>query len=75
MLRFGPSRAQVLAFLGVKKLRSGLECMDFAAESKVMDHQPIYNYKKDPYIQAKENNHLPDVVTQGVLMGLYGNTQ
>lgn len=49
--------------------------MDFAAESKVMDHQPIYNYKKDPYIQAKENNHLPDVVTQGVLMGLYGNTQ
>lgn len=49
-------------------------CLDFAAEDKVMDHQPIYIYKKDPYMQVEENGHLPDVVIQGVLMGLYGST-
>ncbi|XP_021919191.1 sorting nexin-24-like isoform X3 [Zootermopsis nevadensis] len=75
MFRFGPSRAEVLAFLGVKKLKDSLECMDFAAEDKSMDHQPIYNYKKDPYMQVEENSNLPDVVTQGVLLGLYGNSQ
>ncbi|KAJ9584214.1 hypothetical protein L9F63_021449 [Diploptera punctata] len=74
MLRFGPSRAQVLAFLGVKKLKAGLECIDFNSENKAMEHQPIFNFKKDPYVKAEESNHLPDVVTQGVLLGLYGNT-
>ncbi|PSN50391.1 Sorting nexin-24 [Blattella germanica] len=75
MLRFGPSRAQVLSFLGVKKLKGSLECMDFNSEAKAMEHQPIYNFKKDPYIHAEDNSHLPDVVTQGVLLGLYGNIQ
>jgi hypothetical protein len=49
--------------------------MDFAIEDKAIGHQPIYNYKKDPYMQVEENSHLPDVVTQGVLLGLYGNSQ
>ena len=47
--------------------------MDFNSEDKAMDHQPIFNFKKDPYIKAEESNHLSDVVTQGVLLGLYGN--
>jgi hypothetical protein len=38
-----------------------------------MDHPPIYNYKEDPYMQVDGKSHLPDVVIQGVLMGLYGN--
>lgn len=48
-------------------------CTDFAVQDKSMDHPPIYNYKEDPYMQVDGKSHLPDVVIQGVLMGLYGN--
>jgi hypothetical protein len=48
--------------------------LDFAVEDKALGHQPIYNYKKDPYTQVEENSNLPDVVIRGVLMGLYGNS-
>jgi len=75
MLKFGPSCAQVLAFLGVKKLKGSLECTDFAVQDKTLDHPPIYNYKEDPYMQLEGKSHLPDIVIQGVLMGLYGNFQ
>lgn len=50
-------------------------CTDFAVQDKTLDHPPIYNYKEDPYMQLGGKSHLPDIVIQGVLMGLYGNFQ
>ncbi|XP_067015583.1 sorting nexin-22 isoform X3 [Anabrus simplex] len=75
MLRFGPSRDQVLAFLGISKPRPTEVSVEATSEVKSLDHQPIYKYDKDPYIDSERKSALPDVVTQGVLMALYGKTQ
>ena len=48
--------------------------MDFSSDDKAMDHQPIFSFTTDPYIKAEESTHLPDIITEGVLLGLYGNS-
>nr|CAD7267176.1 unnamed protein product [Timema shepardi]CAD7577987.1 unnamed protein product [Timema californicum] len=73
MLRFGPSRAQVFAFLGIQRPRQELSCAEIIPVEQVFEHQPIYMYKKDPYLDGGVSTNLPDVVTQGVLSGLYGS--
>nr|CAD7401726.1 unnamed protein product [Timema poppensis] len=48
-------------------------CAEIIPVEQVFEHQPIYMYKKDPYLDGGVSTNLPDVVTQGVLSGLYGS--
>lgn len=75
MLRFGPSRDQVLAFLGINKCHSTGESEGVPTSDKTLNHQPIYIYKKDPFVEYERKSSLPDIVTEGVLMALYGKSQ
>ncbi|GLH01609.1 hypothetical protein R5R35_001411 [Gryllus longicercus] len=75
MLRFGPCRDQVLAFLGITKTRTSEEQEGTAVGEKALNHQPIYIYKKDPFLEYERKSSLPDIVTEGVLMALYGKSQ
>ena len=34
-------------------------------------HQPVFHFHCDPYIQADTTSTLPDIVTNGVLLGVY----
>lgn len=34
-------------------------------------HYPIITFTCDPYLSSKKHTSLPDIVTQGVLLGIY----
>lgn len=36
-----------------------------------LGHHPVLTFHCDPYIQADSTSSLPDVVTNGVLLGIY----
>ncbi|KAM5291686.1 sorting nexin-22 [Ctenodactylus gundi] len=40
--------------------------------SSQLHHRPVVSFCRDPYICSPSPEHLPDVVVNGVLQGLYG---
>lgn len=69
MLKLSSTKHQVLNFLGVdnnQPLRTNNKRI------QTLTHQPIFHYNYDPYVQANVSSSLPDIVTNGVLHGIYG---
>ncbi|XP_063225254.1 sorting nexin-24-like [Bacillus rossius redtenbacheri] len=72
VLRAGPGRAQVLAFLGLPPPGDETEeCASDVPVEPVIEHRGVYTYESDPYLESEACCSLPDVVAQGVLSGLY----
>lgn len=40
-------------------------------DSNTLGHHPVLTFHCDPYVQADSTSSLPDVVTNGVLLGIY----
>ncbi|XP_015112764.1 sorting nexin-24-like isoform X2 [Diachasma alloeum] len=83
MLQLPSTRQQVLEFLGIegakrtgrillKRLDGKSGSTSTAAHvSPVVGHHPVITFKCDPYVTAESQSGLPDIVTQGVLLGFY----
>ncbi|XP_012228759.1 sorting nexin-22-like [Linepithema humile] len=79
MLRLLATKQQVLNFLGIEneesnashkrieKVANGL----MHDHPNILGHHPILTFHCDPYVQADSTSSLPDVVTNGVLLGIY----
>ncbi|XP_026285482.1 sorting nexin-24-like [Frankliniella occidentalis] len=62
-------QSQILTFLGLPKASTHGMCTGNMDGS--MGHQPVFIYRKDPYMQPDSKSDLPDVVVSGMLMALY----
>ncbi|KAK3922629.1 Sorting nexin-24 [Frankliniella fusca] len=67
-LQSASCRSQILSFLG---LPSPSTQDSYDALSVEMAHQPVFIYRKDPYLQPDSKSDLPDVVVNGMLMAMY----
>lgn len=61
MMKFGPSRTQVMAFLGISPTTNRMG-------PKSVDHQPVFRV-----VMALEprRSNLPDIITDGVVAAIY----
>ncbi|XP_043282582.1 sorting nexin-24-like [Venturia canescens] len=83
MLRLETTKKQVLEFLGIEGIRQPenirkrtVQESDTSRTNQMFDcpsigHQPVMTFKHDPYLQTQSDTRLPDIVTQGVLLGIY----
>ncbi|XP_066598833.1 sorting nexin-24-like [Prorops nasuta] len=79
MLRISATKQQVLNFLGIDGRATGVshrrmqksEVGAKDAPSNTLDHHPVLSFNCDPYIQTETKTSLPDIVTSGVLLGIY----
>ncbi|EZA47274.1 sorting nexin-24 [Ooceraea biroi] len=77
MLRLLATKQQVLNFLGIEnqEARASYQRMHNAGSMHhhpdTLGHHPVITYHCDPYVQADSTSDLPDVVTNGVLLGIY----
>ncbi|XP_046661690.1 sorting nexin-24-like [Homalodisca vitripennis] len=65
MIKFGPSRAQIMTFLGISDNISERET------TKSVSHQPVFRV----FLTSSHHpsrNKLPDIITEGVLSAIYG---
>ncbi|KAM0731177.1 Sorting nexin-24 [Formica fusca] len=77
MLHLLATKQQVLNFLGIedqgftshKRLYKATNCS--IHNPNTLGHHPVLTFHCDPYIQADSTSSLPDVVTNGVLLGIY----
>ncbi|XP_046485697.1 sorting nexin-24 isoform X6 [Neodiprion pinetum] len=81
MLRLSSTKQQVLNFLGIEnRAQNTNERMNGQVgigdpkqvRSLTLRHHPILTFQCDPYIQANTTSSLPDIVTNGVLVGTLG---
>ncbi|XP_001607242.2 sorting nexin-24 [Nasonia vitripennis] len=79
MLRLASTKQQVLNFLGIDGANSeiyhkGMQKI-FKDENIVqcssLQHHPVLTFQCDPYVHVNETTSLPDIVTNGVLLGIY----
>ncbi|XP_014478149.1 PREDICTED: sorting nexin-22-like [Dinoponera quadriceps] len=79
MLRLMATKQQVLNFLGIeiqetdvpyKRIHKTVNSLRHS-HSNTLRHHPVLTFHSDPYIQADPTSSLPDVVTNGVLLGIY----
>ncbi|XP_058799380.1 sorting nexin-24-like [Phymastichus coffea] len=78
MLKLSSTRQQVLNFLGIEGGASevyhrGVQTIykdDDLIQSSSL-HHPVLKYHCDPYVHVNETTSLPDIVTDGVLLGIY----
>jgi hypothetical protein len=40
-------------------------------QSSSLKHHPVLTFHCDPYVHVKQTTSLPDVVTNGVILGIY----
>jgi len=84
MLKLETTKRQVLEFLGIEGVRQPdmirkriVREADTSRDSHVFNncptigHHPVMTFKCDPYLEAQSGASLPDIVTQGVLLGIY----
>ncbi|XP_020289017.1 sorting nexin-22-like [Pseudomyrmex gracilis] len=79
MLRLLATKQQVLNFLGIENqdTNSSHKRMHKTSNSLMdnhritLGHHPVLTFHCDPYVQADSSSSLPDVVTTGVLLGIY----
>ncbi|XP_047364945.1 sorting nexin-24-like isoform X2 [Vespa velutina] len=79
MLKLPVAKQQVLNFLGIEGRSSGVT--EKRGQKQINDlghihpsslgHHPVLTFHRDPYIHVNKNTSLPDIVTNGVLLGLY----
>ncbi|XP_014203767.1 sorting nexin-24-like isoform X2 [Copidosoma floridanum] len=65
MLKFTNTKQQVLNFLGVDE-----DTQKNYGEASLSNH-PVLTFQCDPYVNASNTTNLPDIVTNGVLLGIY----
>lgn len=70
MLKLSSTKHQVLNFLGIDS--QPLTIKINKKRIQTLTHQPIFHYSYDPYVQPNISSSLPDIVTNGVLLGIYG---
>lgn len=80
MLRLPATKQQVLNFLGIEDRTPGASYKNTYKDTEdqqyvntnTLGHQPVLTFHCDPYVQSNATpNSLPDVVINGVLLGLY----
>lgn len=79
MLKLPVAKEQVLNFLGIEGRLSAASDKREHKETNVLGcihsntvgHRPVLTFQRDPYVQVNNNTSLPDIVTNGVLLGLY----
>lgn len=79
MLRLLATKQQVLNFLGIesqetdasrRRVQKGKNGSRYN-HSNALGHHPVLTFHCDPYVQANSTSGLPDVITNGVLLGIY----
>ncbi|XP_071449153.1 sorting nexin-24-like [Hetaerina americana] len=73
MLKYTPTRSKVLSFLGIQKPSPSVESLNAVEEDYTIEHQPIYVYKKDPFIDADRNWRLSNSAVEGTFMAMFGD--
>ncbi|XP_076237478.1 sorting nexin-24 [Calliopsis andreniformis] len=79
MLRLSATKQQVLNFLGIEGRATGASykstyknAEDVQHEhSNALAHHPVLTFQYDPYAQSSTTSSLPDIVINGVLLGIY----
>ncbi|KAK0161977.1 hypothetical protein PV327_008367 [Microctonus hyperodae] len=85
MLQLPTTKQQVLEFLGIENTRNNNRMISKRLDIKkisdnigndtksnfAIGHHPVITFKCDPYIKADNTNGLPDIITQGALLGIY----
>lgn len=80
MIRLSSTKQQVLNFLGIDNRapntgeRMHGEVMIGNAKQvreATLGHHPVLTFQCDPYVRANTASSLPDIVTNGVLVGVY----
>ncbi|XP_031847234.1 sorting nexin-24 [Nomia melanderi] len=79
MLRLAATKQQVLNFLGIEGRtasasykRKCKETQDNQQDrSNGLGHHPVLSFHCDPYVQSNSSSSLPDIVINGVLLGIY----
>lgn len=80
MLRLSATKQQVLSFLGIEGRAPGATHKRTYREpeddtrhvhSGAFGHHPVLIFHRDPYLQPNLSTNLPDIVTTGVLLGIY----
>uniref|UniRef100_A0A1B6KH48 PX domain-containing protein n=1 Tax=Graphocephala atropunctata TaxID=36148 RepID=A0A1B6KH48_9HEMI len=66
MIKFGPSRAQIMTFLGISENYN-----ESRETTKAINHQPVFRVFLTSSSQSSRNK-LPDIITEGVLSAIYG---
>ncbi|KAG7206324.1 hypothetical protein KM043_003699 [Ampulex compressa] len=81
MLRLSATKQQVLNFLGIEGRAPDASSKRVHRETaganhvrpNALSHHPVLTFHKDPYVQPNSSTNLPDVVTNGVLLGIYNS--
>lgn len=79
MLRLTATKQQVLNFLGIEGRAPGATHKRTYRETEdtkhvhpsAFGHHPVLTFHSDPYIQPNASTNFPDIVTSGVLLGMY----
>ncbi|XP_044018705.1 sorting nexin-22-like [Aphidius gifuensis] len=79
MLQLSTTKQQVLEFLGITGKKKTSEMINSNRMNEINEnnsnveigHYPIVTFTCDPYLTTKKRTSLPDIVTQGVLLGIY----
>ncbi|KOC67345.1 Sorting nexin-24 [Habropoda laboriosa] len=80
MLRLSTTKQQVLNFLGIEEPTPGVSYKSTYKNteepqhihSSTLGHQPVLTFQCDPHVQSSAmSNSLPDIVINGVLLGIY----
>ncbi|XP_054006675.1 sorting nexin-24-like [Hylaeus anthracinus] len=79
MLRLSTTKQQVLNFLGIegraavesyKSTYKNTEDTQYVHPS-ALNHHPVLTFHRDPYVLSNATPSLPDIVINGVLLGMY----
>ncbi|XP_013394743.1 sorting nexin-24 [Lingula anatina] len=68
----------VISFLQVKlpdNNYGSFESLENLDEELKLNHQPVIAFTSDPFLQDPPTGTLPDIINQGVNMGLYGSME
>ncbi|XP_011864801.1 PREDICTED: sorting nexin-24-like [Vollenhovia emeryi] len=78
MLSLLATKQQVLNFLGIESQETAFhQSIHKAADSSLhnhpntLGHHPVWTFHRDPYIPSDSTSSLSDIVTNGVLLGIY----
>ncbi|XP_076676952.1 sorting nexin-24 isoform X2 [Andrena cerasifolii] len=79
MLRLSATKQQVLNFLGIEGRAASVSYKSAYKEAEepqhahpsALGHHPVLTFHCDPYAESSTTSSLPDIVINGVLLGIY----
>ncbi|XP_033330737.1 sorting nexin-24 [Megalopta genalis] len=79
MLRLSATKQQVLNFLGIESRTANASYKSTHKDANdtrydhpnSLGHHPVLSFHCDPYAQSNSSSSLPDIVINGVLLGMY----